>query len=320
MVHILSLSLALSAVLPPLASALPVASPLSISPATPPFSHSDPLTPDSTYAEHIPQVHGKRIDQITEDAAAPWKADCIDLLGQEICFNLAVTAAGSLLFAADVCAQQDAADQMISLAKSFAQNQTSQHQEGNGQDEGKGKKESSKADKSKEKSSAKEHSNQSNNATGLSTPPNPHGGLNATQAYLVKNMIDLAVIYAQQPRNTNNDFSVPYCQRRPNNTELVGIYHYCQFAGLSNTTYNIIGNPNSGKTIKLGKRGTIPFGMSTPVSPPGSCPSHPAGPVPANVQLVELLRPSGTAGAHAAAKGSHAAAKPAQATGAPSHH
>ncbi len=38
-----------------------------------------------------------------------------------------------------------------------------------------------------------------------------------------------------------------------------------------------------------GDPGALPFGVTSPVSPPGSCPVHPAGPIEDGTQLVDLI-------------------------------
>ncbi|KAH8094935.1 hypothetical protein BXZ70DRAFT_991890 [Cristinia sonorae] len=96
-----------------------------------------------------------------------------------------------------------------------------------------------------------------------------------------KEMIRLAQIFAQQPRNTPNSVSVPYCQAPPRNPELNGLFQ-CQFAGANKQTFV--------NGVKAGGPGTIPFGRKSPVSPAGSCPAHPQGPIPDGQQLVNLAR------------------------------
>ncbi|KAI0085777.1 hypothetical protein BDY19DRAFT_895923 [Irpex rosettiformis] len=93
-------------------------------------------------------------------------------------------------------------------------------------------------------------------------------------------MIRFTQIFVQQPRNTPESLSVPYCQSPPRNPELIGLYQ-CQFQGTDPTTF--VGN------IGVGGNGTIPFGMSSPLDPPGSCPAYPSGPIPAGAQLVDLV-------------------------------
>lgn len=165
--------------------------------------------------------------------------------GGSQCNTIAVNAFGNLLAAADACGQQDAADQMIDLAKQ----------------------------------------------------------LNSDAA-----MISAAQIFAQQPRNTvsraglsiyllNSETyghsspqptsqAVPYCQSAPKNAELDGLFQ-CQFAGADETTF--VGG------LAVGSAGTIPFGMTSAVSPAGSCPAHTDGPVPDGEQLSDLVSSPGTA-------------------------
>jgi len=121
------------------------------------------------------------------------------------------------------------------------------------------------------------------------------------------NMIKLAQIFAQQPRNSVRLFyiysttstyrvrytqptsqSVPYCQSAPRNAELKGLFQ-CQFQGDNPKTF--VGG------VAVGGAGTIPFGMSAPVSPAGSCPANPAGPIPDGSQLVDITQNPGVGGA-----------------------
>jgi hypothetical protein len=75
------------------------------------------------------------------------------------------------------------------------------------------------------------------------------------------NMIALAKIFVQQPLDSSDSLAVPYCQNAPQNTELKGFYH-CQFKGATQNTFT--GN------IPVGQAGTVPYGLTTPVSPAGS--------------------------------------------------
>ncbi|KAK7683333.1 hypothetical protein QCA50_013595 [Cerrena zonata] len=165
----------------------------------------------------------KRISQNTPDAKTAWEAACNAAGGAEKCNPIAVNAIGTLLAAADPCAQQNSADQMIDLAKQ------------------------------------------------LNNDPN---------------MIKLAQIFAQQPRNSPDSLSVPYCQQAPKNQELNGLFQ-CQFQGV---------NPKSFfKNTPVGQAGTIPLGQNKPLDPAGSCPAHPDGPIPDGQQLVDIV--GGAAGA-----------------------
>ncbi|KAI0045712.1 hypothetical protein FA95DRAFT_1495149 [Auriscalpium vulgare] len=101
------------------------------------------------------------------------------------------------------------------------------------------------------------------------------------------NMIKLAQIFAQQPRNTPSSESVQYCQTAPKNKELDGLFQ-CQFQGANPTQF--VGD------VKVGAAGTIPFGLKAALSPAGSCPAHPAGPIPDGTQLVDLVSASGAGG------------------------
>lgn len=59
----------------------------------------------------------------------------------------------------------------------------------------------------------------------------------------------------------------------------------CQFSGADEQTF--VGG------IAVGSPGTIPFGLTAPVSPPGSCPANPSGPVPDGQQLVDITQNPG---------------------------
>jgi len=97
-------------------------------------------------------------------------------------------------------------------------------------------------------------------------------------------MIKLTQIFVQQPRNTPSSESVQYCQQAPKNNELQGLFQ-CQFQGANPTTF--VGG------IAVGGFGTIPLGHSTPLSPPGSCSAHFAGPIADGTQLVDLTQNPG---------------------------
>ncbi|KAH9847602.1 hypothetical protein C2E23DRAFT_863242 [Lenzites betulinus] len=173
----------------------------------------------------------KRISQDTVAAATPWEDACNKAGGADKCNPIAVTAFGTLLAAADPCAQQDSADAMIDLAKT------------------------------------------------LNNDPD---------------MIRLAQIFSQQPRNTPTSQAVQYCQKAPKNAELQGLFQ-CQFQGSSQATF--VGG------VAVGAPGTIPFGQTTPLSPAGSCPANPTGPIADGTQLVDLTqqpKASGGAGSVAA--------------------
>jgi hypothetical protein len=47
----------------------------------------------------------------------------------------------------------------------------------------------------------------------------------------------------------------------------------------------------------VGGAGTIPFGMSAPVNPAGSCPANPSGPIADGSQLVDITQNPGVGGA-----------------------
>jgi len=108
------------------------------------------------------------------------------------------------------------------------------------------------------------------------------------------NMISLAQIFCQQPRNSPNSLSVPYCQQKPRNAELNGLFQ-CQFQGVNPTKFA------DGSSI--GAPGTMPFGQNTPVNPPGSCPANPAGPIAAGQQLTDLVQSPGVPAASGAGNG-----------------
>jgi len=92
-------------------------------------------------------------------------------------------------------------------------------------------------------------------------------------------MIRLAQIFVQQPRNAPDSLQVPYCQKAPKNAELKGLFH-CQFAGSKFPAF-------SGD-----QTGNLPLGVAA-VNPEGSCPAHKAGPVPDGVQLETLVTSPG---------------------------
>lgn len=94
------------------------------------------------------------------------------------------------------------------------------------------------------------------------------------------NMIKFTQIFVQQPRNTPDSLSVPYCQQAPRNAELQGLFQ-CQFQGANPTVF--VGNVN------VGGAGTIPFGLNTPLSPAGSCPAHTQGPIADGTQLTDTI-------------------------------
>jgi len=109
-------------------------------------------------------------------------------------------------------------------------------------------------------------------------------------------MIRLAQIFIQQPRNTPDNKMVPYCQTPPRNAELAG-YYQCQFA-----------SPAKSGVYSGDKTATTPLGLGAPVSPAGSCPAYPSGPVPNGKQLVDLVKVPGTPVGGGAGAGSSASA------------
>ncbi|OCH91408.1 hypothetical protein OBBRIDRAFT_775268 [Obba rivulosa] len=100
-------------------------------------------------------------------------------------------------------------------------------------------------------------------------------------------MIKFAQIFAQQPRNSPSSQAVPYCQQAPKNAELNGLFQ-CQFQSADETTF--VGG------LTVGSAGTIPFGMTSPVSPAGSCPANPSGPIADGTQLVDITQNPGVSG------------------------
>lgn len=98
-------------------------------------------------------------------------------------------------------------------------------------------------------------------------------------------MIALTQVFVQQPRNSPDSLSVLYCQTPPKNPELSGLYQ-CQFQGDNPTVFT--GN------VAVGDLGTIPLGLSAPLSPPGSCPANSAGPIPDGSQLVAITQVPGS--------------------------
>ncbi|KAG6824700.1 hypothetical protein H0H92_006099 [Tricholoma furcatifolium] len=176
----------------------------------------------------------KRIAQTIADATQDWEQACLAAGGGQQCNPISQVAFTSLLAAGQNCDQQNAADQMIDLAKT------------------------------------------------LNNDPE---------------MIRLSQIFVQQPRNAvrfqfvveilagiltasmlikPDSLQVPYCQVAPKNEELNGLFH-CQFAGSNFSAF-------SGD-----QTGNLPLGVSA-VTPPGSCPAKPDGPVPDGVQLNTLVQ------------------------------
>lgn len=74
-------------------------------------------------------------------------------------------------------------------------------------------------------------------------------------------VISLAQVFAQQPRNAPDSLAVLYCQKAPRNVELNGLFQ-CQFAGVKQAVFT--GN------VAVGAPGTIPLGKTAPLSPAGS--------------------------------------------------
>jgi hypothetical protein len=132
------------------------------------------------------------------------------------------------------------------------------------------------------------------------------GLMNLSKQLKSQEMITLAQIFVQQPRNSPNSVAIPYCQKAPQNAELNGLFQ-CQFQG---SNQNVFANGN-----KLGGAGTIPFGLSAPLNPLGSCPANTAGPIADGTQLVDITTNPGKVGGGAAAPAKTAA--PAAVTVAP---
>lgn len=97
-------------------------------------------------------------------------------------------------------------------------------------------------------------------------------------------MIRLAQIFRQQPRNAPDSLASLYCQTAPQNDELNGLFQ-CQFAGVKQDTFT--GN------VKAGAAGTVPLGLDS-LNPAGSCPANPDGPVADGQQLNKLVQSPGT--------------------------
>jgi hypothetical protein len=112
-------------------------------------------------------------------------------------------------------------------------------------------------------------------------------------------VIKFAQIFAQQPRNSPSSQSVQYCQQAPKNAELDGLFQ-CQFQGDNPTVF--VGGVN------VGQPGTIPFGHSAPLSPPGSCPANPSGPIADGTQLTDITQNPGVPSAANSAPSSAATA------------
>lgn len=102
-------------------------------------------------------------------------------------------------------------------------------------------------------------------------------------------MISLAQIFVQQPRNTPSGQAVPYCQQAPVNSELDGLFQ-CQFSGADLTTF--VGG------LPVGAPGTVPFQHNGVVSPPGSCKANPTGPIAAGTQLLNITTNPNAPGAN----------------------
>jgi len=163
----------------------------------------------------------KRIAQVITDSTTQWEQACLTAGGGEKCNPLSVAAFDTLLAGAGACDQQNAADNMIDLAKTLSNN---------------------------------------------------------------SQLIALTQIFTEQPRNSPDSLSIPYCQQAPRNAELNGLFQ-CQFQSVNPTVF--VGN------LQVGAPGTIPFGLTSAVSPPGSCPAHTAGGIADGTQLVDITQDPG---------------------------
>jgi len=94
-------------------------------------------------------------------------------------------------------------------------------------------------------------------------------------------MIALSQIFAQQPRNSPNSLSIPYCQKAPRNAELTDLFQ-CQFQGSKKQDF--VGG------VKVGDPGTFPFGRDAAVQPLGSCHANLGGPIADGQQLVNIAQ------------------------------
>ncbi|KAH8112406.1 hypothetical protein DFH11DRAFT_490668 [Phellopilus nigrolimitatus] len=161
----------------------------------------------------------KRIAQTIDASTAQWEQACLAAGGADKCNPLSQTAFMTLLAAAGPCDQQNAADQMIDLAKTLSNS---------------------------------------------------------------SDMVKFTQIFVQQPRNSPDSFSIPYCQSAPKNSELNGLFQ-CQFDG---TKATFTGN------LAAGAQGTVPFGLAS-LNPPKSCPANTAGGVADGTQLVDITQDPG---------------------------
>jgi hypothetical protein len=81
---------------------------------------------------------------------------------------------------------------------------------------------------------------------------------------------------------------VLYCETAPRNSELNGLFQ-CQFQGVND---NVFTGQVPLEQSQTGD-GTIPFALSSPVSPPGSCPANPGGKIPDGEQLNTIVSDPG---------------------------
>lgn len=91
-----------------------------------------------------------------------------------------------------------------------------------------------------------------------------------------------------------NSLSIPYCQQKPRNAELNGLFQ-CQFQGSDPKKFA------DGSTV--GAPGTMPLGLNAPLNPAGSCPANPSGPIPDGTQLTDSVQSPGVPGGSGAGNG-----------------
>lgn len=105
-------------------------------------------------------------------------------------------------------------------------------------------------------------------------------------------LISLTTTYAQQARSSSDGLAVLYCQDTPAATQLRGIYP-CQSADYDLTKFT--------GGVAIGSAGTIPFGLTTAVTPAGSCPDHP-GPIPSGEFITDSASKAASKAASSKAK------------------
>ena len=177
------------------------------------------LTSSALFVSGAPILE-KRIAQVIAQATADWEQACLKAGGGQQCNPLSVSSMATLLAAPPPCAQQDAADSMIDLARQLG-----------------------------------------NDAE----------------------MIRLAQLFRQQPRNAPDSVSSLYCQQAPRNNELQGLFQ-CQFQGVNDNVFT--------GGVARGAAGTVPLGLGS-LSPPGSCPANPGGKIADGQQLNKVVNNPG---------------------------